>query len=633
MIRKVRLRSGLLIAAMALVFSGCTSIRSYRSADPYVITHHTWWNHYQRGRLLLQEGNYAAARKDFEIALGRVPGARYPYAQERWRARTYGMHMIEGYFPHRELGICLFEMDEPAEALTLLETSMKLEPSARAKFYINRTHAKLAEAAAPPPVIAIDPLPDWTGQRNYILQGTALGSNRIARLRINGEPEFIELATHLVRFRKSIPLTEGHNSIHIDAEDISGKQTSTNLVLRADWTPPQIYLSRNGTDLVITCRDNLGLHQLQTGNRTLSTDGTEYTFTQPILPDQPIRLTATDWAGNKTDWALSEKELLHLARRTEAGPPRVQIDNAGKNLVLFNPEYSMDIRVDDDVALKSVELNGESLLSRTTPLFRTLRRIPLVPGTNNLVVIAEDFDGNRTEKRVSVIYRNPEYLDRIYRLAAMCSPLSGEISDPAMALRIDHLIENTLTRDPVRFYLLAPDNETRQLQSEQTLSNSALADPRALLKAGKLLDADLLFATRILSDAPGQTVYTQVLDAHSGEELFIEDVYVENPDRWPEQLDGLVMKIEQRFPLIQGRVHTSGSRLVINAGERNGAQKGMRMLVIRSQGSFEQGRVVMDSKRPVELVISRVASQTSEVIMPHGQPRDSVHAGDYVFSR
>lgn len=623
-----------LLAILLIGFlPGCVPISSHRNSDPYTIRHHTWWNYYGRGRIHLRDGNYSAARSDFETALGKIPGARYPYAQERWRARTYGMHMIEGYFPHRELGICLFYMNESTEALPLLEASMEMEPSARAKFYINLIHAQLAEAAAPPPDIEIAPLPAWISRRTALLQGSVRGSNKVVRITINGEPEFIELAKRRAVFQRELQLREGSNQIHIVAEDIAGKQTATNLVLMADWTPPKIHLHRNGSELSITCQDNHDLNQIQVSNHIESPVGNEYTLNWPIETGRPITMTVSDSAGNRTEWTLSEKELAHMAQSRSSAPPRLHLANAGKTLVLFNPEYGLDIRAEDDTALRSVELNGEALLTHDTPLFRTLRRIPLVPGTNHLALAAEDSDGNRTEEYIDVVYREPEYLDSLYRLTAMLSPLAGEIPDPAFARRVDHLVGDNLTIEPVRFYLLATDNEIRKLQSEQSLSESEWADPRAMLTLGKQLEADLLFSTRVLSDAPGQTIYTRILDARSGEELFLEDVYVEDPSLLPSQLNGLVMKIEQRFPVIQGCVQALKNGLIIDAGERNGARKSMRLLVIRSEGSFEQGRVIQAGNRPAELVISEVESDSAEVILPRGQPKGSVHAGDFVFSR
>ncbi len=625
-------RKAYLTGLFLVLLSGCISVQNHRSAGPYDLHHHNWWNYYQRGRLYLKAGKFDEARMDFETAMGRIPGARYPYAKERWRARTYGMHMIEGYFPHRELGICLFELNQQPEALDLLETSMQMEPSARAKFHINRIHQQLATLAAPPR-IELSALPEWTTRRTHTVQGTARGSNAVAALTINSSPEFIELAAPRLEFRRNLPLTEGRNLIRITARDIAGQQTVTNLILMADWTPPEIHLHRSGTTLSVTCRDNLGLHHMQINNQTVSPSGNEQTLTCPLNPDKPLKLAAIDRAGNRIDWTLSQNELRQLAQHRAAAPPALEIANSGKTITLCTPEYALDIRAEDNTALRSIELNGKNLLTRDTPLFRTLRRVPLTPGTNQLAITAVDIEGNRTEKKISVIYRPPEYLDRIYRLATALSPLAGEIPDPLFERRTNLLLGHELTLDPVRFYLLADHKETPLLLKEKTLSGSELADPRALLKQGRKLNADLMLITRVLSDGSGQTLYTQVLDTDSGEELFIEDVYLEDPQHLPQQISGLIMKIEQHFPLIQAEVRKQSRQLVIDAGEKSGAQKGMRFLIIRSEGAFEQGRVIHSGKRPAELIISKVESANAQVIIPRGQTRDSVRSGDYVFSR
>ena len=625
-------RPAYLAGLILILLSGCLSVQSLRNADPYVLHHHNWWNYYQRGRLHLKDGNFPEARKDFETALGHISGARTAYAQERWRVRTYGMHMQEGYFPHRELGICLLELGQIPEALRLLKTSIQMEPSARAKFYLNRIRQQLASAAAPPR-IEIAALPQWTAERTVMLQGTALGTNAVASITINDKPEFIELASARLPFQRELSLREGRNLIQITAEDISGKKIVTNLMVMADWTPPQIHLHRTHSMLSITCSDNLGLQDLQINSRTISPSGNEHTLTCPLNPDDPPRLTVVDRAGNRFEWTLSGEELRHLAQNQKASPPRLNVADAGKTITLYNPEYALDIRAKDDTALRAVKLNGKTLLTRTTPLFRTLRRIPLSPGPNRMVLTAEDSDGNRTEEQITVIYRQPEYMDRIYRLAASLPPLAGEIPDLAFERRVNHLIENELTLDPVRFYLLATENETLRLLKERSLSDSELADPRALLRQGRKLDADLTFVTRVLSDGLGQTIYTQVLDADSGDELFIEDVYLEDLRLLPQQIGGLIMKIEQRFPLILAKVQKQDKTLLINAGEKAGAHKGMRFIVIRSDGPFEQGRVIHDGTRPAELIISKVESSTARVIVPRGQSKRSVQPGDYVFSR
>lgn len=619
--------------SLLLLFAlpGCISLQSYQSAGPYVLHHRNWWNFYQRGRLYLKDGEFEKAAKDFETAMGRIPGARTSYAQERWKVRTYGMHMLESYFPHRELGICFFRQNRLDEALKLLETSIQMESSARAKFYINRIREQQAIANAPPPRIEPEPLPTWTAKRTLQLTGTATGSNAVSSLSVNEQPEFIELAKHRLHFSRALKLKEGQNKIQIIAKDLSGKRATTNLTVIADWTPPQITLHRQNGSPTVTCRDNLALGRIQLNGQNLSPTGKVWTLT--VSSSESLELFAEDQAGNQIEWSLSQKELAVLAQNRLPAPPHLQVANSGKTITLYNPEYALDIRAEDDTALRSVELNGTPLLSADTPLFRTLRRVQLAPGTNRLVLTATDSESNQATEQVSVIYRPPEYLDSIYRLAAVLPPLTGEIPNPQFEQQTDRLITSELIREPVRFYLLAAEEETDRLTEEQILSASELADPRAKLRQNHQLDPDLRFVTRILSDGIGQTLYTTVFDTVKNEPLFIEDVYLENVEQLQQQIAGLVMKIEQRFPLIQANVFKEKNQWFIDAGEADGALTGMRFLVIRSEGNFEQGRVLFAGNRPAELVISGVESCNSCVILSSRHPGLSVQDGDYVFSR
>ncbi|QHI69069.1 tetratricopeptide repeat protein [Tichowtungia aerotolerans] len=607
------------------------SLQSHSNAGPYVLHHRNWWNYYERGRLYLKENDFEKAALDFAAALGRTPGARTAYAQERWKARTYGMHMIEGYFPHRELGICFFHLNRTDDALDLLKTSMDMEPSARARFYLNRIREQQAIANAPPPQIKVTSPIGWTAERTLLLEGVATGSNAVAGLIVNDQPEFIELASRQVNFRRDIALQEGLNSIQITARDLSGKQTSANLEVIADWTPPQISLQRKKGSPTVICRDNLALGQIRLNGQEIAPSTNVWSLA--ISSGEPLQLSATDRSGNRVEWSLSAEETSYLTQNRPAAPPKLDIADSGKTITLYNPEYALDIRAEDDTALRSVELNGRPLLSADTPLFRTLCRIPLVPGTNRLALAAVDNEDNRVTRQVSVIYRPPEYLDSIYRLAATLPPLSGEIPDFEFGRHTESLLLSELTEEPVRFYLLAAKQESNLLMKEQLLSDSDLADPRARLEQNLKLDTDLRLVTRVLNDGRGHTLYTAVFDADSSEPLFVEDVYLENTDWLPQQVAGLIMKIEQRFPLIQARVAKDAQRLIIDAGEKDGAYKGMRFLVIRSDGGFEQGKVLQAGNRPAELVISKVESQTAFAILFGRHPDLAVRAGDYVFAR
>jgi hypothetical protein len=89
-----------------------------------------WYRSYEKGMEAMIEDNYKAAAKFFRQAIE-------DNDTDNDNVRTYGMHFIE-YFPHRELGICLYNMGETAQATKELKLSVSQEPSDRAKEYLRK---------------------------------------------------------------------------------------------------------------------------------------------------------------------------------------------------------------------------------------------------------------------------------------------------------------------------------------------------------------------------------------------------------------------------------------------------------------------------------------------------------------
>ena len=70
-----------------------------------------WWQHYERGVSYAAGGFWDDAIASFQTALASRPGQK-----DRLRANTYGVHFVEGYFPHRELGIVHYRLTRYAQA-------------------------------------------------------------------------------------------------------------------------------------------------------------------------------------------------------------------------------------------------------------------------------------------------------------------------------------------------------------------------------------------------------------------------------------------------------------------------------------------------------------------------------------
>ncbi|MDZ7265104.1 MAG: hypothetical protein ONB16_10995 [candidate division KSB1 bacterium] len=112
-----------------------------------------WYNYYETGLKEMERGNWARAIENFKEAVK---------TQDRdvKTIKTYGMHFIE-YFPHREIGICFFNLGQHDLAKNELLISIKQEYSARAMEYL----AKLGVTSIPQTPIPAPVTPETEERR------------------------------------------------------------------------------------------------------------------------------------------------------------------------------------------------------------------------------------------------------------------------------------------------------------------------------------------------------------------------------------------------------------------------------------------------------------------------------------
>ncbi len=97
-----------------------------------------WFREYEEGLEAMEVQDWSKAIRHFQEAIKGNDS-------DNEHVRTYGMHFIE-YFPHRELGICYYNMGDQTGALRELQLSIQQEPSARAQEYL-----KQIKGNVPPP--------------------------------------------------------------------------------------------------------------------------------------------------------------------------------------------------------------------------------------------------------------------------------------------------------------------------------------------------------------------------------------------------------------------------------------------------------------------------------------------------
>lgn len=717
--RRKRHRSAPAITGLAtgilllLVHSAC--VLPTPPDDGETLYRHNWWNYYTRAAERLRQGRAADAESDFARCLGLLDGVKFPNARDMWRARTYGLHFVEGYFPNREYGICLYERQAYAQAVVYLERSLKQEPSGRAKHYLNQARRQqLSGQRVPPPLLRLAPSEDaplYTRDLSTRIAGTASGAARIRELVVGGRADFIELAEPEVGFSRDLPLHAGTNVIMIAASDLLGRRVTLRTVRIADWQPPRLLIRRvtahaGGWRIEGLCRDEYGVAGLSLNGHVLlpsAPDPVPRSET-PFTLDAPTdggTLRVSDLAGNTLTVAVTAP-LLHQTAGMDApeslnpsaphlafcptalperafllGEPtflaraehvlrtssrravserheasfvlaaatadrlRPSLTISGLNAVtrVFTEDVYLDGTASDGGGLAAVAVNGENLLAAgDLGTLRTYfaRRLPLDPGTNHIEVAAIDRAGNRTVRAFAVIRDEPKHLDPKYRLSVGVPPLTPPESGPT-GMRAKRVMEAELTRPPVRFRLLERDEGWEFVLREQGLSLSDLADPSAALRLGKMVPAEMLFMARIFPEAKGLTVQLKAVATENGEILFASDVYSPAEDRaLDDAVAGLILKVQQAFPLVSGEVlRSQGTRVTLNIGRADGVTENSRFLVVRAPTAarLAEGRLALIGARPVEAEIERLQQNSSLARIVPSEADALVKEGDYVYAR
>ncbi len=698
------------LAGALLALWGCV-IPPAPEASGGELYHHNWWNYYGRGAYFLKQNRVAEATADFQRCLGIIPGAKFGFKQDLWRARTYGIHFLEGYFPNRELGVCYYESQDYAQAVRYLELSLQQEPSGRAKHYLNLARQKqLAARGVAAPRIRVQMGSDrlFTPERALRVSGVADGAGQIRQVSVGGQREFIELAAPTFAFDRKVPLAPGSNVIEVVAVDLLGQRAVRQVVRVADWQPPQFVVRQvvaQGGGWVVSgfCRDENGVSDVEAdGNVLFQQTGNAVSREVPVsvrVSGAGATLQARDLAGNRLACPLNTATLAQMAfwrdaagasgavaardagaadtafpvratvldrmetwaqacRRSEGGAPALRfaaLPAAGAVTDRLRPALSLrgcqeltrvfveDFFVDGSAAdgggLASVSVNGENLLEeKDVGTVRTYfaRRLPLDLGTNRFEIVATDRSGNRTSKSLTVIRVRPEYLEDRYRLSVGVPPLTPEDAG-IIGVRAKRSMEAELTREPVRFRLLERNEGWDFVLREQGLSVSDLADPAAALRIGKMVPAEMLLMGKIFAEAKGVTVYMKVVETGNGEVVFASDVYSADPDETlDDAVSGLVLKVEQGFPLITGKVlQAQGKRVTLNVGLDDGAAERSRFLVLQAgeEDGMAASHVCKVGEQYLQLQLERVRQKTSVArIIPSGTDA-TVKEGSHVYTR
>lgn len=594
-----------------------------------------WWNFYEQGRSYQDGAFWAEAEKGFRTALaGR--------AKDQLWARTYGLHFIAEYFPHRELGVTLFHQGRLDEAITELEVSLQQQYSARAAYFLNEARAtriKSQQADAAPPTAEIltpesaDPAARAVGAARTQLSGVAKDDTFVARISVNGVPCLVPVSAPEVPFSREIDLSPGDNEIRVEVEDLAGKVTVMPVKVYCDVDGPAVSFDKPvvlpGTVSGVA-HDPAGVSALRIGGKTVPfAPGTQEPVTFSVAFSRedlapPLRYECEDAFGNVTSGvlpldtlivsdtlpevlpAISSAAFIPLANGLEAWmvggqlvalraapavetaprAPEVRFANLREGQKYLMPEIVVGLDVDAVNDIARVQLNGKDIQAIPGRKVQHLsRRVPLEPGSNALTAAAHDTAGLEGMAHVAVERQltTVEDVGRRLRVAMLGNVWKGNspMLEGEAQVILDELARELLYYkrfDPVDRSLLPT------ILAEQQL-NAALGSKEERLALGKTVPADVMFIGKVRRDADTIEIILEGISTETS--LFIARADVAGRANDLDQLKRLVkdlaLRVVQEFPRVQGQVALvrNPNVFVSNLSAVHLIQESMKCLVFR----------------------------------------------------
>ncbi len=564
---------------------------------------HRWWNYYERA-LSYAEGEYfAEAEADLREALKQRN-------EDQRMARTYGMHFID-YFPHRELGVIYYETGRVQEARQALERSLVQDPSAKARFYLDKTRKLQLETEktrVQPPGITIDaPRQVLTGRDPFTLSGTVEDPSFVSLVRVAGREIFLEGAVRDVSFAETLELEEGSHQVTVEAENLLGGRARIDITVSVDRTAPLILLeSIDDSAISGVAYDAGGIEELyvQGAAVSFSRGVKKAPFSAELArPYSEVEIRAIDRAGNTAtvlvpvppaDMIAQRPMMLAAGHEFYAGkgiagalassrsrPPLIELRGLTGSQTVYLERLYLEGSVQDDGRIASITIDGEEILPAPAQRVFFNRFTSLKEGENLISIRAVDEQGNEAAKHVRVIRKIPEALRLSERLSLSVLPFSEkETLSAGPHLFQEHLTGALLNEN--RFNLVERERLEHILR-EQKLSATDLVDRRTAVKVGSLAAAGSILMGDVIATRTGVEVVARCVDTETSEILATGDVYGERKDAQGLKAlaGGLALRLHKEFPLVGGIVlQCKGASFFSDMG-LDKAKPGRRVLVYR----------------------------------------------------
>jgi len=330
---------------------------------------HRWWNYYERALSFADGSFWKEAEDDLREAIRQRE-------DDQRRARTYGFHFTD-YFPHRELGVVLFNQDRLEEAIKELATSLSTWKSSKAELYLDRARKALLEKKKTdklvPEIIIRSPAQGaLTNRLSVVIQGTARDDTFVRHIRIGEKDVRVDISNQEIPFHAEVPLVPGENRIRVSVSDLTGKTSQAVVTVNADRVGPVIRIDEPGEGDPIPSAglsvrgyavDNSGIAEWRVNGEKFSHDGSRELQIQKEIAlhsgKKELIIEVQDRAGNVT----SAKILLgESPERASGSRPVIRIRNMEEEQVTYLNQAFIEGNIRDDEKVGEILINGKQIL-------------------------------------------------------------------------------------------------------------------------------------------------------------------------------------------------------------------------------------------------------------------------------
>jgi hypothetical protein len=318
---------------------------------------------------------------------------------------------------------------------------------------------------------------------------------------------------------------------------------------------------------------------LASGAATIHIEATDLLGNQTTVDLEPDRdRSALRWSGPRILVAMNAAGIF----TSDKEAPVISLKDTEDLSTVYIDRYYIEGEAYDNTKVERITVNGKEIqIAKGKKVFFS-KMVKLKEGNNKITVEATDSSGNRKTAEFSVRRIVPSSRQNSARMSLSVLPFNGKIKNSTVQDMADDFLVAALV-DQKRFQIVERE-KLKQILQEQKLSKEHLTDPDHSIQIGRLLSADAILATTIAEGQKSLEIITRLVSSETAEVMETKDVYIEDKSlaAVKELMEGLASKLTLGFPVVEGIVvKREKGTLFSDLGSSSGVRKSMTAAVYR----------------------------------------------------